>query len=54
MPNEENTKAVIAVEVDLSVKETFKKWWRANNYVTESEAVRALIRGKVEEINAQN
>lgn len=50
---DENTKVVIAVEVDPPVKETFKRWWRANNYATESEAVRALVREKNEEQERQ-
>ena len=49
MPAEENAKAVIAVEVDLAVKEAFKKWWRANNYATESEAIRDFVRDKIKE-----
>lgn len=49
----ENTKAVIAAEVDPPIKETFKRWWRANNYATEAEAIRALVREKNEEQEKQ-
>lgn len=50
---DENTKVVIAAEVDPPIKETFKRWWRANNYATEAEAVRALVREKNEELEKQ-
>ena len=42
-------KAVIATAVDPSMKETFKQWWQANNYASESEAMRVFIREKCEE-----
>lgn len=46
---EENTKVVISAEVDPSVKEGFKEWWKAHNYATEAEAIRALVREKIQE-----
>ena len=46
-------KAVIYTNVDPEVKVAFKYWWRAHNYTTESEAVRALVRDKIEEQEQQ-
>ena len=47
-------KAVIYTNVDPEVKVAFKCWWRAHNYTTESEAVRALVREKIEEQKESN
>ena len=49
----QNPVAVISAEVDPSVKEGFKEWWKANNYATEAEAIRALVREKNQEINGR-
>lgn len=46
---EQNTKVVISAEVDPSIKEAFKEWWKANNYATEAEAIRAFVREKITE-----
>jgi len=52
MPNEQKpNKVVITAEVDLPIKEAFTKWWKANSYATEAEAVRAWVREKIAESN---
>jgi len=50
----ENIKVVIAAEVDPPIKKAFRKWWKANNYTTEAEAVRALVREKIEETKKES
>lgn len=47
--NENKAKGVITAEVDLEMKEQFKEVWQKQNFATEAEAIRHLVRQAIQE-----
>lgn len=39
----------ISANITPEMKEKFRDWWRGNDYRTEAEAIRALVKKAIEE-----